>query len=141
MWPPVPGARHRPLLRPATVATYLRGLFSRCSFRVRRSCKNRFNRVCSYLLHQLAGIRNAMQTLLSFWTSKLAQNENIAQNISIMHCIKFYSFSQTISIMLTICIFVFSKGFFCMLLECKYKFNSNCWFCNRCTQTPLFPIF
>ena len=53
-----------------------------------------------------------MQTLLSFWTSKLAQNENIAQNISITHCIKFYSFSQTISIMLTICIFVFYKRFF-----------------------------
>lgn len=112
------------------------GLFSRCSFRVRRSCKNRFNRVCSYLLHQLAGIRNALQTLLSVCTSKLAQNENIAQNISITHCIKFYSFSQTISIMLTICICVFCKGFVFISLKCKYKFNSNCWFCNRCTKTP-----
>jgi len=121
--------------RPPWPPTCRRGLFSRCSFRVRLSCKNRFNRVCSYLLHQLAGIRNALQTLLSVCTSKLAQNENIAQNISITHCIKFYSFSQTIISMLTICIFVFHK-FFCILSMLYYKFNSNYWFCNRCTQTP-----
>ena len=89
-------------------------------------CKNRFNRVCSYLLHQLAGIRNAMQTLLSVCTSKLAQNENIAQNISITHCIKFYSFSQTIIIMLTICIYVFYNFFgISLLLRIKLSFVSS----------------